>query len=393
MGILNRMGQGLVVTIAIALVPVTLHSQGAVSSALAPAIERIDEMTAAELARDGVGGVTIGVVSGPDLIWTKSYGYSDMEEKELASRDTIYRVGSITKQFTALMLLQLAESGVVRLSDPVEKYLPEINRVGGRFPDAPPITLVQLATMTSGLAREPANLPTFLKGSVSEWEQVLIDALAETEYAYEPDTGYLYSNIGYGTLGATLGRAAGRGFVDYVRDSILDPLGMSSSGFEPNDVIRTHLSKGYAVRRDGEVDSETPAREHAGRGYKVPNGALYTDVEDLARFVSFLLGEGPERVLSGERLEDNFNRVNSSNGSLDAGYGIGFQLRRLGELVVYGHGGSVAGYQAGAYFDRQSKTGVIVLRNVGGGRFRVGDLAMRAIEEIAVAARGQSEAN
>ena len=127
------------------------------------------------------------------------------------------------------MLLQLAEQGKVRLSDAVEKYLPEINRLSGRIPDAPPVTLVQLATMTSGIAREPEDLPTFLKDPVSAWESVMLSALARTTYAHEPGTRYLYSNIGYAILGAALGRAAARPYVDYVRERILAPLGRRRS--------------------------------------------------------------------------------------------------------------------------------------------------------------------
>jgi CubicO group peptidase (beta-lactamase class C family) len=119
------------------------------------------------------------------------------------------------------MLHQLAESGKVRLSDPVEKYFPDVKAVRDRFPDAPPITLVQLATHTSGLGREPDDLPTYLKGPVSDWEKVLIAALPHTRYEFEPGTRWSYSNIGYAILGASLGRAIGQPYTEYVRERIL----------------------------------------------------------------------------------------------------------------------------------------------------------------------------
>src|SRR5712691_527205 len=97
------------------------------------AIEQIDSLAAAEIVKDNIGSITIGIVSGGNLLWTKSYGYADMEKKISATKDTVYRIGSITKQFTALMLLQLAEQGKVRLSDPVEKYFPEVNKLGVAF--------------------------------------------------------------------------------------------------------------------------------------------------------------------------------------------------------------------------------------------------------------------
>ena len=120
---------------------------------LTGAITKIDSMSSAEFAKDGIGGVTVGVVSGSKLVWTKSYGFADMEKKTPADQDTVYRIGSITKQFTALTFLQLVEQGKVALSDPVEKYFPEINKVQGRLPNAPPITLIELATMTSVIKR------------------------------------------------------------------------------------------------------------------------------------------------------------------------------------------------------------------------------------------------
>jgi CubicO group peptidase (beta-lactamase class C family) len=343
-------------------------------------IERVEREMLAEFAKDKLGGVTVGVVSGPNLVWTKSVGFRDREKKIPASKDTVYRIGSITKQFTALMLLQLVEDGKIHLSDPVESYFPEIRKVPATFATAPPITLVQLATHTSGLAVEPDNLRTYLQGPVSNWESVLIAALPHTRYGFEPGTRHSYSNIGYAILGAALARAVGRPYVDYVQDRILQPLGMNHSAFQPNDQIQKELAKGYMVAK-GKVDSETPAREHAGRGYKVPNGALYTTVEDLARFVAFEMGDGPESVLSKSAISKNLTRIITTNPGLDSGYGIGFQVQRMGETIVYGHAGGVAGYQAVAFFDRQSKVGVIVLRNVTGGAFDLHNILVKGFAE------------
>ena len=152
---------------------------------------RLDAMAAAELASDGIAGATVGVVVGGSLVWAKGYGLADIEAKTPATADTVYRIGSITKPFTALMLLQLVEAGRLQLSDPVEKHFPEISRIQGRAPGTPPVTLVQLATMTSGIAREPADLATFLKGPVSEGEPGMIAALGNTAYAHKPGTPHL----------------------------------------------------------------------------------------------------------------------------------------------------------------------------------------------------------
>ena len=359
----------------------TRPSTAQTSAGFEAALTQIDRMAQTELGQDDIGSLTVGVVKQGALVWTKSYGFADMATRKVATVDTVYRIGSITKPFTALMLLQLVERGVVRLSDPVERYLPVINEVQNRIDGAPPISFVQLATMTSGLGREPEDLPTYLVGPVDEWALVMRNALPHVEYSFEPDTRYHYSNIGYAVLGAALAEASGRPFVDYMTEEIFHPLGMTQTAFEPNPEIQGHLATGYGVT-DGVIDADTPAREHAGRGYKVPNGAMYTTVGDLAKFLAFQLGHGPDNVLARETVADNFTRVNSANGDLSTGYGVGFQAIRRDGFVTYGHGGSVAGYRAAAFIARDSQVGVIVLRNVGGGTFRVTDFCLQALEVL-----------
>jgi len=333
---------------------------------LRPHLPEIDSLIAADLARRPVGSVTAGVVLGKELIWSKSYGDADMEKKTAADTDTVYRIGSITKMFTALMLEQLAEAGKVHLSDPVEKYFPEIKTVQGRFPDAAPITLIQLATHTSGLGREPDNTEIYVTGALANWEKTLIAALPHTHYILEPGTRYSYSNIGFAILGAALSRAAGESYVEYVPKHIFQPLGMTHSALERNAQMLPHLSKGYQLMGpNGGVDSETAQREHeTGRGYKVPNGAIYTTVGDLAHFASFLLGQGPDSVLKTASLEVfQMQTVVPADLGLTHGYGIGFEVDRRENYVAFGHGGAVAGYTASLLMNRKAGFGVIVLSN------------------------------
>lgn len=339
-------------------------------------VKKLDTLVGEEFAKDGIGGTTVAIVKGGSLAWAKGYGLADIEARTPATATTVYRIGSITKPFTAVMLLQLVEKGTVRLSDPVEKYLPEINRIAERPKDAPAVTLEQIATMMSGIGREPDDLNTFLVGPVERWEQVLFDALPKTKYDHEPGARFLYSNIGYAILGATLGRAAKKPYVDYMRESVLRPLGMTTTDFVPSATIRPALAKGYEVR-NGKPNGEQPAREHDGRGYKVPNGALYTTVGDLAKFVSLWLGEGPESVLKRTTINETFARVPPT-----ATYGIGFQVVRRDSKVYYGHGGSVAGYRAQMVYDTRTRVGVIVLRNVGGGSFNPGPIASRLLTMV-----------
>lgn len=329
----------------------------------------VDSLVSAEFAKDSIGSITVGVVAGSQLVWTRSAGLADVNARRSANRGTVYRIGSVTKPFTAVMLMQLVAAGKVKLSDPAERFLPEVSQITSRPPGAAPFTFLQLATMTAGLAREPDNGRPFWTGSVSAWDTTLLAALPHTSYASIPGTTYLYSNIGYGILGAALARAAHQPYVDWQRSHVFTPLGMDHTRFEIDSTIAADVAVGYEVGDDGTLDAHSSAQEaRDGRGYRVPNGAIFTTVDDLARFVVFELSRGPESVLPRSSLDDAFEGIVATDHYLEAGYGLGFMAKSRDGYAWQGHNGSVSGYRASMYFDRGMKLGVIVLRNVVGGK-------------------------
>jgi D-alanyl-D-alanine carboxypeptidase len=213
-----------------------------------------------------------------------------------------------------------------------------------------------------------------------DWGKTLIAALPHLRYQFEPGTRFFYSNMGFAILGAALSRAAGELYVEYVPKHIFEPLGMTHSALERNAQMLPHLSKGYQLMGPGgAVDSETPQREHeAGRGYKVPNGAIYTTVGDLARFASFLMGQGPDSVLKTTSLERfQMQSVVPANIGLTSGYGIGFQVDRRDNYAAFGHGGGVAGYTSMLLMNRPKGIGVIVFSN---GAANPNSLAARSLD-------------
>ena len=354
------------------------------AQSLAPGVLRaVDSTAAAEFARDSIASLTIGVVTDQGLVWTKSYGLADMGTKRQADRQSVYRIGSVTKMFTALMLHQLDAAGKVRLSDPVERYYPEIKAIQGYSTLTAPITFLQLASMTSGIAREPKEEGPFWTGPVSQWDSTLRLALPHTAMELAPGTRFLYSNIGYAILGASLSRAAGVPFVQWQREHILDPLGMRHTAFELDRAITVDLTRGYAISQDGDFTSTQSDREAlSGRGYKVPNGALYTTVDDLSRFLSLQLGHGPKEVVSPARLDSAYNGALLGGVDPKREYGIGFSIEPHGTSTWFGHGGAVAGFSATVTFDRDHQVGVIVLRNALGGRVRPPALASFALQRV-----------
>ncbi|HEY1939635.1 MAG TPA: serine hydrolase domain-containing protein [Candidatus Angelobacter sp.] len=189
------------------------------------------EKTAIDLTKDPENGsYSIAVVDKKGILWLKSFGLADVERKIAATPSTEYRIYSITKQFTALMLLQLVHDRKLRLSDPAQECFPGISEIQRlSYLQSSPITLLQLATHTSGL---PIGPEEYKRGPVANWEDNLREALVHTSLVSEPGTHFKYSNIGYALLGACLAHASGATYQQYVHDHILRPLQMTHSALK-----------------------------------------------------------------------------------------------------------------------------------------------------------------
>jgi CubicO group peptidase (beta-lactamase class C family) len=357
-------------------------------------LDAADSLVSAEFAKDSIGSITVGVIAGSQLAWTRSVGFADMKARRPANRSTVYRIGSITKPFTAVMLMQLVAAGRIQLSDPVARYLPEVEQIASKPPGASPFTFLQLATMTAGLAREPDQVGPFWTGPVSGWDETLLAALPHTRYTSSPGTEFSYSNVGYAILGAALARAAGEPYTEWQRSRVFRPLGMERTRFEVDPTIASDLAVGYQVDGDGTLDDRTAAREaREGRGYKVPNGAIFTTVDDLARFVAFELGRGPDSVLARSMLDEAFGGIVATDRFLQTGYGLGYMAMSRDGYSYLGHSGSVAGYRAAMYYDRGMKLGVIVFQNVVGGKQDPDRLAVDILSLLAARKSAEIQAD
>lgn len=327
----------------------------ATTSPRSAAIEAYRQRMRANPAADTVGGATVAVIVGDRVVWAEGFGWADRQTRIPASVETIYRIGSLSKTFTAVVLMQLVERGVVQLDDPVEKYLPEIRGLASPRPGAKPVTLRMLASHTAGIVREP-ELQGAAAGPIAEWENKVLASIPTTAFDADPGARYQYSNIGYGILGLTLSRAAKKPFMQMVEEGVFEPLEMHSSTFIIDERLQRWLSVGYQRGANG-IDAATPALEHAGRGYKVPNGGIYSTVVDLARFMGALSGASTGVTTEPMRVMMETKQTPEPG---VAGYGFGVQISQEGFL---GHGGSVAGYTAQFDFDPATKIGVIVLSN------------------------------
>ncbi len=322
------------------------------------AIAAFDAEVAAAVAEDAGGAVSVAVFIGNDVVWAKGYGWADIEGRVAATAETIGRTGSISKSFTAVLMMQLAERGVLDIDDPVADYFPEIAGLADAPQGAAPVTFRMLASHTAGLIREPA-LEGAASGPIYGWEAKILESIPHTRFQSAPLSEYAYSNIGYGILGLALSRAAGVPFMDLVADLIFEPLQMHSSTFMVNTPeMAARLSVGYSRNREtGELSAARATREHFGRGYKVPNGGVYSTVADLAKFGAAMMGDSPVEVLAAASREQMLTPQPPAQG-----YGLGFQIRSQDGITTVGHGGSVAGYNAGLTLEPDSRIGVSVLR-------------------------------
>lgn len=321
------------------------------------AIARFDAAVASAVAEDAGGAVSVAVFSGDRIVWSKGWGWADIEGGVPATAETIGRSGSISKTFTAVLMMQLVERGVIELDHPVARYLPELEQLADPPAGARPVTFRMLASHTSGLVREPA-LEGAAAGSIYQWEDKVLASIPHTGFGTSPGTEYSYSNIGYGILGLALSRAAGVPFMELMETLVFRPLGMRSSTFivDQPDLLR-RLSVGYTRSRAGTLSAEAATREHFGRGYKVPNGGIYTTVADLAAFAAALMGASPVQILDEASRREMMRAQSPADG-----YGLGLTVQSAEGARIVGHGGSVAGYNADLTFDPESGLGVAMLR-------------------------------
>lgn len=356
----------------------------------AETVQRLEQRLAADVAVDGVGSMAAAVVVDDSVIWQAAFGLADRETGARAGPATLYRAASISKSVTALVLLAMVERGIVGLDDPVEPYIPELRHLANRAPDHRPITFRDLASHTSGLAREPAA-SNATRGAYRDWRRKLVSAIPATDAANPPGEAYLYSNIGYSLLGLALERAADQPYETLVRTLALEPLGMESSTLVVPRSLQTRLAAGYVNHPGDSIDPRVPRAEHRGRGYQVPDAGLYSTVGDLARLAMAMtgaLGDSPVTAASrATALTDQTARARAgteaSHAVATTGYGLGFQLHRIGNITVAGHSGTVAGYSAYLAFDPESRTGVVLLRNYNHGATNLGAAAVRVLLELA----------
>jgi CubicO group peptidase (beta-lactamase class C family) len=342
------------------------YCSGQESSRDSSLITAFGERLSNDVEKDNVhGSISAAIIKNGKVIWKGAFGYVTRDKDIAADTNTIYRIGSITKTFTAVILMQLVEERKIKLDDPVEKYLPEIKSLKG-YSDKTIITLHQLASHTAGLEREP-EMPGAVLGPVDQWESKLLSCIPYTSFNTSPGTGYHYSNIGYALLGLTLERAMGIPYIEMVQQRIFIPLHMDNTFFSVPENKMAELAEGIINFNDNLKDQINESVSLRGvldstlSGYTIPCGGIYSSAPDLAKFVMALMGKAP--LLKPESLQEM--QVVPPGGRY---YGLGLILGRYKKLDFKGHGGLVPGYIAQFSIEKNNVYAAVLLRNYNRGK-------------------------
>ncbi|MFC8227582.1 serine hydrolase domain-containing protein [Streptomyces sp. NPDC057287] len=279
--------------------------------------------------------------------------------------DTQFRIGSITKTFTAVLVMRLRDEGLLDLDDPLEKHLPGT--------DAGQVTVFQLLGHSGGLGAEtPAPWWERTPGGT---RPELADVLGEKPLIHPSGRRHHYSNPGYTLLGSLVERLRGDSWAEVLRREILEPLGMDRT------TLQAHAphAGGWAVHPWADVMLPEPAED---LGLMAPAGQLWSTTTDLLRFAAFL-AQGDERVLRvSSTAEMRAPAAPAEAGDWAGAYGLGLQAVRRGDRTLLGHSGSLPGFLATLWFSVEDDVAAVVLSNATSGPL-VGSVAADLVQIVA----------
>ena len=312
-------------------------------------------------------GIAYGIVIDGELAHSGGTGERVVGGGQVPAEDTVFRIASMSKSFTASVILSLRDEGTLALDDPAASYVPELRGWPAVTPDARPVTLRNLLTMTAGFPTDDPWGDRQQGLPLDEFGKLLA---AGVSAAWAPGTRFEYSNLGYAILGRVISEVTGIPFKDVVRQRFLEPLGMNATGYEAEEFDAGSLARGYRkspVKRDGEAGGwqELPYDPY---GAFAPMGGVFSTVADLTRWVAgftaaFPPGPGDSHPLSAaSRREMQLPQALLTDGRGGYGYGL-FINEDVTWGRIAGHSGGYPGFGSNMRWHPASRTGVIALGN------------------------------
>jgi CubicO group peptidase (beta-lactamase class C family) len=325
-----------------------------------------------EIADTGIAGGSFVFISDGKTLAEEHVGLANIEKKQSANADTIYHWASNTKPFTGIAIMQLRDRGLMKLDDPVTKYLPELRDVHNKFGSMDGITIRHLMTHSAGF-----------RGSTWPWDKgepwepfepteysQLVAMFPFTEVMFKPGSKYSYSNPGIIFLGRIIEKLTGDDYEVYVDKNILKPLGMHRSYFDATPYhLLPHRSHSYYMREG----KRTEGRFDVNTGITVSNSGLNSPIADMVKYLNFLTGSGDKAVHEGvlkrasleEMWQPQLPAAADANGNAGFSTDIGliyFLDRRDGRTFI-GHGGDQNGFISYIDFEPVKRQGSIIVFN------------------------------
>jgi CubicO group peptidase (beta-lactamase class C family) len=306
-----------------------------------------------------VPSIAAAVLRDGELIWETAVGVADVEAGVEATPDTQYRIGSITKTFTAAAIMQLRDAGKLDLEDTLDRHV----EGAAHTP-----TIRRLLSHASGLQRETHD-DSWLTLRFAQPDE-LLETLAQAELVLPSGARFHYSNLAFALLGIVVERVSGRPYMDYVRERLFEPVGLTRVSFEPDSpAAKGYLAQPYADGVWGTIGVETGAWASAGQ--------LWGTAGDICRWGAFLAHPDESVLTSSSAEEMRTVQAISDHQRWQSGYGLGLGLSRDGERILAGHSGSMPGFIAQLLFSAKEKVVAAALTNES--ESPLGELTLRLV--------------
>jgi CubicO group peptidase (beta-lactamase class C family) len=354
--------------------PAALFSDPDRRARLAAAFPEIDRLVAAFMERSHVPGAAWGIVIDGELAHAGVAGFRELPSKSPVTRDSVFRIASMTKSFTAMAILKLRDEGRLSLDDPAERHVPELASLRYPTSDSPKITVRHLLSHAAGF---PEDNPWGDQQLAATEEQFTKMLQAGIPFSNPPGVEYEYSNYGFAILGRIVTNVSRKPYREYIRESILRPLGMSSTTLEPASVPAARLAHGY--RWEDETWKEEPPLPDGAFGAM---GGMLTSVDDLSKYVGLFLAAwpprdgaeaGPVRRSSLREMQQIWrsrpsivNRAGSGDLNLNSGgYGYGLRVSQSCAFErIVAHSGGLPGFGSLMQWLPDYGVGIIAFGNV-----------------------------
>lgn len=361
-----------------AVLPASVGAAEHPDSAVRAGITLLDEWIRAQIEYSELPGLVIGITHDQEVVWTKAYGRASLDPEVPMTVDSIFRIASHSKLFTAIAVLRLRDAGALRLDDPITEHLPWFD-IENRHPEARPVTVRHLLTHTAGLPRESVH-PAWTDFEFPEAEAVR-DTVSDQETTYATETKWKYSNLGFTLAGMVAEAAGGASFAELVTAGILEPLRMDATSVGPVPADEAgRLATGYGRRMpDGGRERYPFVDAHAFD----PATGVSSSVPDMLRFLQWQMrvrDRRSEEVLAANTLLE-MQRPHWVQPDWRSGWGLGFSVRHTEDRDLIGHGGSYPGYRTQTLLSPEEKVGVVVFTNGGDGN--PGRFVEKAFEWVA----------